>query len=196
MGKDDQAEANGRRLMRRAFHIAVSLAVLYYWFPPTIRELGISRETLMVVAFGALSILEGVRLWRGGLVFPMREYERRQLGGHFWLVLGCVVALLFFEQRFAMITILGTTLVDPLIGEMRGKVRPPFVLAAGFFAWLAVAIATITVAGLATPLALLPIGAAVAVAAERRKVPRVDDDFLMNVVPLVVLTALAITLGL
>jgi len=186
-----RAERPSRRVARRIFHVAVSLSVLYYWFPKRVVELGVSREEIAVAGVIALAVLEVLRLLKGKLVFPMREYERRQIGGHFWLVLGCAVALIFFEQRFVMLTILGTTLVDPLIGELRLRSFPRLAVVAGFLAWCAVATAAVAAASLATPFYLIPVGAAFAVGAEHRKIRYLDDNFLMNLVPLLVLTAVA-----
>lgn len=186
-----------RHLARRALHVAVSLAVLYYWFPERVVEIGRSKQEIAVAGVAALAVLEAIRLRRKAIVFPMREYERGQLAGHFWLVLGCLVALLFFPQRFAMIAILGTTLVDPLIGELRAResIRK-HAEAAGFVAWCAVAVACILAVPLAAPLVLVPLGAALAVLAEAKKIKRIDDNFLMTVVPALGLTAVAVLAGL
>jgi len=172
----------------------VSLSVLYYWFPKRVVEWGVTREEITVAGVLILGLLEAVRLLRGKLVFPMREYERRQIGGHFWLVLGCAVALIFFDQRFAMLTILGTTLVDPLIGELRVRGSTTLALVAGFLAWCAVAALVVAATPLSTPLYLIPVGAAAAVGAAHFKIRHLDDNFLMNLVPLAVLAGLALAL--
>ncbi len=139
--------------------------------------------------------LEAVRLSRHSLVFPMREYERRKVGGHVWLVVGCAVAVVFFEQRFAMITILGTTLVDPLIGEVRQRGFARWAPAAGALAWAGQALVWVLVVPLAAPLALIPLGAFVAVAAEAYNVPHLDDNITMNLAPLVVMAVAAAAIG-
>jgi dolichol kinase len=179
----------GRAVARRAMHIAVSLAVLYWWFPERVVEIGATRDQLVVGATAAVVALEAVRLRRGRLVFPMREYERRQVGGHVWLVVGCAVAVLFFEQRFAMVAILGTTLVDPVLGELRSRGLGRIAPAVGFGAWVTQALACATLVPLDTPLALILLGGVVAVAAEALEVPRVDDNFTMNLAPLVAMSA-------
>jgi dolichol kinase len=186
-----------RHLARRALHVAVSLAVLYYWFPERVVELGLSKQEIAVIGVALMAAVEAVRLRRKAIVFPMRDYERGQIAGHLWFVFGCLVALLFFPQRFAMITILGTALVDPLEGEIRGResVRK-YAEAAGFAAWCAVAFICILAVPLATPLVLVPLGAALAVLAEAKKIKLIDDNFLMNIVPLLGLTAAAALAGL
>lgn len=185
-----------RRLVRRGFHALSSLFVVYYWIPPRIDALELSRNQVVVLGIFLLAGFEAYRIHRGWLFFGLRDYEKKWVAGYFWGALGYVVALLFFEQRFAMITILGTTLVDPVLGEVRHSERKKWAPAAGFAAWCAVALACIFAVGLATPLAFVPIGAAIAVGAESIKTRWVDDNLLMNLVPLLCLTALAAVTGL
>jgi hypothetical protein len=184
-------EGDGRRaLARRALHVAVSASVLYWWFPERVDEVGLTRDQLVWGGVAVMLVLEALRLGRRRIVFPMREYERRRLGGHAWLVLGCALAVVFFEQRVAMLTVLGTTLVDPLIGELRGRGHAraaPFV---GLVAWVGQAVAWVLLVPLDTPWLLIPVGAAVAVAAEAVDVPHIDDNFMMNIAPLVAMAAL------
>jgi dolichol kinase len=186
-----------RHLARRALHAAVSLAVLYYWFPERVVEIGLSKQEIAVAGVAVMAAIEAVRLRRKAIVFPMRDYERSQIAGHLWFVFGCLVALLFFPQRFAMITILGTAFVDPLEGEIRARdsIRR-YADAAGFAAWCVVAVGCILAVPLATPLVLVPLGAALAVLAEAKKVKQIDDNFLMNIVPLLGLTTVASLVGL
>lgn len=171
--------------------------MLYYWFPERVVEIGLAKQEIALAGVGVMAGLEAVRLRRKAIVFPMREYERGQIAGHFWLVLGCLVALLFFPQRFAMIAILGTTLADPLIGEIRAKesVRK-YAEAAGFSAWCVIALSCIFLVPLPTPLLLVPLGAALAVLAESKKVKHIDDNFLMTIVPVVGLAIVAAAAGL
>lgn len=185
-----------KRLFRRGFHALTSLFVVYWWFPERVVELDLTRQQVAVVGLALLASFEAYRIHKGWLFFGLREYERKHIAGYFWGASGYVVALLFFEQRFAMLTILGTTLVDPLLGEMRAgpwkKWGPP----AGFGAWCAIAIACVAFVPLSTPVYLIPLGAALAVAAEAVKMRPIDDNLVMNIVPLLSLTALAAILGL
>lgn len=149
----------------------------------------------MLAGVATMLALEAVRLKRRALVFPMREYERGRVGGHVWLVLGCAIAVVFFEQRLAVLTILGTTLVDPLIGELRGRGYARGAPAVGAVAWAAQAIVWVTLVPLDTPLVLVPVGAAFAVMAEHFDVPLLDDNLTMNLAPLFVMAGLAALLA-
>jgi hypothetical protein len=185
-----------RRVFRRTFHVLTSLFVVYWWFPERVVEIDLSRQEIALVGLGVLACFEAYRTHKGWTFFGLRDYEAKRPAGYFWGATGYVTALLLFDQRFAMLTILGTTLVDPVLGEMRAgkwkKWGPP----TGFAAWCAVALVCVLAVPLSTPLALIPLGAALAVAAESLPVPYVDDNFVMNIVPLLSLTAVAAALGL
>lgn len=185
-----------RRLFRRGFHALSSLFVIYYWLPEYIEPLQLTRDQVAALGISLLLAFEAYRIHRGWLFFGLRDYEKRWIAGFFWGALGYVIALVFFEQRFAMITILGTTFVDPVLGEMRLTRAKRWSPAVGFAAWCAVALVSIFALGLTTPLLFVPLGAGIAVAAESVKVKRLDDNLVMNIAPLLGLTALAAVLGL
>jgi dolichol kinase len=181
-----------RHLARRALHVAVSLGLVYYWLPDNLGPAGLSKQAVAIAALVAVGLLEVVRLRRKAIFFPMREYERGQLAGHFWLAAGCVLAVVFFEERFAVITILGTTLVDPLIGELRDRANlRRWAPAAGIVAWCVVGLLCVLLIPLSVRIPLVPVGALMAVMAEGKKVRGVDDNFLMNVVPLAGMTTIS-----
>jgi hypothetical protein len=188
--------ADRRRLFRRAFHSLSSLFVVYYWLPVYIEPLQLTRDEVAALGISLLLAFEAYRIHRGWLFFGLRDYEKRWIAGYFWGALGYVTALVFFPERFAMLTILGTTLVDPVLGEMRATPAKRWAPAVGFASWCAVALVCIFAVGLATPLVLVPVGAAIAVGAESVKVKRLDDNLVMNIAPLLGLTALAAALGL
>lgn len=169
--------------------------MLYWWFPERVAEVGLTRDQLVLAGVAVMLVLEAVRLRRKSLVFPMRPYERSRVGAHVWLVLGCALAVVFFEQRFAMLTILGTTLGDPVIGELRLRGHPRAAPVAGFAVWVAAAVACVVLVPLDTAAVLILVGAVVAVAAEGVEVPYVDDNFAMNMAPLVVMVAFAALFG-
>jgi dolichol kinase len=185
-----------RNFFRRGFHLLTSLFVVYWWLPERVVQIDLTRQEIALVGLALLACFEAYRIHKGWLFFGLRDYERKRVAGYFWGAAGYVLALLFFEQRFAMIAILGTTLVDPVLGEMRNRDLKRWAPPAGFAAWCAVALACVFLVPLATPLLLVPLGAAIAVAGESLRVPFVDDNFVMNIAPLLSLTAVAAALGL
>jgi dolichol kinase len=185
-----------RTLIRRGFHMLSSLFVVYYWLPPYLDPVALTRDQVALLGLFVLTSFEAYRIHRGWLFFGLRDYEKRRVAGYYWGAFGYVIALLLFPQRFAMITILGTTLTDPVLGELRKRGRKRTALAAGLAVWTAIALSLVALVPLPTPVLLVPVGAALAVAAEWVKVPHLDDNFLMNLVPLVAMTALAALAGL
>jgi dolichol kinase len=173
-----------------------SLFVVYYWLPPRLDAVELTRDQIATLGIFLLAGFEAYRIHRGWLFFGLRDYEKKWVAGYFWGALGYVTALLFFEQRFAMITILGTTLVDPVLGEVRASARKKWAPAVGCAAWCGVALVCVVAAGLTTPLLFVPLGAAIAVGAESIRTRWVDDNLLMNLIPVLCLTALAAVTGL
>jgi hypothetical protein len=189
--------AERRTVLRRGFHSLSSLFVVYYWLPDYILEVGLYRWQIAVLGIALFAAFEAYRIRRGWVFFGLREYERHWVAGYFWGAFGYVIALLFFPQRFAMITILGTTLVDPLLGEMRGSTKwKKWGAPTGFAVWCAIAAVCMVLVPLSTPWFFVPLGAGLAVGIESKKVKFVDDNFVMNIVPLLCLTALAAVTGL
>jgi hypothetical protein len=173
-----------------------SLFVVYYWIPERIVEVQLTRQEVAVLGLTVIAVFETYRVHRGWLFLGLREYERKWVAGYFWGAAGYVLALLFFPQRFAMLAILGTTLVDPVLGEFRESSFKRWGPAVGFAVWCLIAALLILLVPLSTPWPFVPLGAALAVAAEANKIRWVDDNVMMNLVPLLGLTALAAATGL
>ena len=146
-----------RTLIRRGFHMLSSLFVVYYWLPEYLDPLELTRNQVAILGLALLTAFEAYRIHRGWLFFGLRDYEKKRVAGYYWGASGYVIALLLFEQRFAMITILGTTLTDPVLGELRKAGRIRAALAAGLGVWTAIALSCIFLVPLSTPLVLVPL---------------------------------------
>ena len=185
-----------RTVIRRGFHTLSSLFVVYYWLPDYIEVLDLTKQAVAVLGLSLIAGFEAYRIHKGWLFLGLRDYERKWIAGYFWGAFGYVIALLVFPPQFAIITILGTTLVDPVLGEMRTSRFRRYGRPVGFVLWCAVAATCGALVQPAAPYFLIPVGAAIAVGVEAVKVRRVDDNFVMNIVPLLCLTAIARVLGL
>lgn len=109
---------------RRMVHVSMSVVpwVYYYygraiadffWFSPT-------QFLLMVVA--VLTLLEGLRLYRGWVFFGQRQHESRHLSSSYWSGISMAAVLLFAPgvgYYVPLITVYAW--VDPLLGELREK---------------------------------------------------------------------------
>ncbi len=181
--------------MRRAVHVSFSLSLLYYLIPDPLPLIGAAKAPAAVGFALFVSLVETGRVYTSWDVFLLRDYERHQPAAYFWLGLGCCLALVFFPPRFAVLTILGVCFADPVIGEVRETRFKEHAMAAGAATWLAVASLAVFLGGLNVNAWLLLAGAGAAVVAEAAPIPYVDDDFLMNMVPLVTLRAVGWLLG-
>ncbi|HKS59298.1 MAG TPA: hypothetical protein VJS68_00800 [Thermoplasmata archaeon] len=185
--------ALGDRAWRRILHGLGAGVLLYYVLPPQFFIL-LPTEAVLLLAFAAVIVLETLRHVAGLELPTIRPYEQRRLSSFFFYATALVVAVLVFPPAVATVVVLGTALVDPLIGELRSSPRfrrtypvLPLVAYAGLGSLgLVTSFHTPPVAALA----LSGVGAFIAVAVERPKAAWVDDDIAMTLVPGVVLTLL------
>ena len=186
-------EELGDRGLRRILHSSGAAILIYYLVPPDL--LGpIPNFVLLLLALAAIFVLEALRL-RGTIEIPtMRPYEQHRPASYAYFALALVLAILLFPPPIAAAVVLGTSLIDPLIGELRRsasyrEAHPwiPFALYTafaftafiGFGAWAPVP--ALSLAVLAAVLALL---------AERPKWTLVDDDLAMTLVPAIAVYAI------
>ena len=185
--------ALGDRIWRRMLHLSGVLALAYYAVPSG--AFGpVPKSGVLLALLAAVLAVEGARL--GGLVdLPaIRPYERRRLASYAYYAIAITVALLAFPEPIAAAVIVGSAVVDPLIGELRpargASASYPAVplVAYGLLAFALVrGLGGWPIEGAAVAAALL---AALAVAAEAPRLPYLDDDLTMTLVPGAVLSAL------
>jgi dolichol kinase len=181
--------------LRMAVHMSMSLSLLYYLFPDPVPLFGIPKATGVMALLFVAALCELVRIRKGWIFSLFREYERHRPAAYFWIGMGCCIALVFFPQRFAVLTITGVAFIDPFINTLRPRLGRARAGVAGACAWAGMGAVTVTVGAFPVPLWLLPIGGVAAACGETLRHPYVDDDFLMNMVALITLTAVAAALG-
>ncbi len=174
-------------LFRRLFHLASPVFLAYYWIPPSLAG-GLTRQGLLLLFLGSALCVEVARIALGIPVFGMRHYEAARFSAYAWGTIGLALGLLFFPPVLVIPAFCGMAWIDPLAAWSRRTGRYPWPPAAGY----AVAFAGVLSAfGSLTPgeaAALTAIAVPVALLAEYPDIRVVDDDFLMTVVPLLVLT--------
>ncbi len=178
-------------LFRRFLHCLMALAPAYYLLPVDVPVLEVGRWVLLVVFITAVVLVEVIRLLMGWKFFGLRPHERNQIASFVWAAAGVTAALWLFREDVATAAIIGWAFVDPLAGELRR--RDPRVS-------VSVAVPLAVYAALAAPalymwgMLSLPsvaivsaVGAVAAVLVERQKVRYIDDDFLMVVLPCLIM---------
>lgn len=187
-------------LVRRFVHALVALAPIYYLLPDDLPYVGLRRWVLLVLLIAGIFAFEGLRLWKKFTVLGLRPHERDRLASHAWAAAGLVIVLWVVpEKDIASAAIVGWALVDPLMGEMRGrKMRSRSVVAVSAAAYFVLALALFALWNMrpiAEMAALCALGAAVAIPSEYLKVRFVDDDFMMSVAPAFAMLALSLAVA-
>ena len=179
-------------IFRRLIHIAMMIIpFLYYWNGTNISNFFFELEPkqfVSVVAFTFL-LIEIVRLRMGFVVFGQRDYESEQISAFFWGGSSvCLVLILSPEvgiqnSAFGFPLILGLTLIDPLMGELRRanwSTRNVIVIA--YIGTISIWIFCHYI--LDTPLFIAPFIAAIVVASEWPRLTWIDDNATMLLIPL------------
>ncbi len=185
----------GDRVWRRVLHGLCAGVLFYYLLPPGFFVV-VSKEVALVLALLFVLVLEVFRQFAGLELPTIRPYERDRVASFAFFAIAIVGAILIFPEPIAAAVVLGTALVDPLVGELRGARAGPVTL------WVApiVAYAVLAFVGLAfigraplvESLGLAAIAAPIAVAVERPKSRWMDDDLVMTFVPALAMVAVLV----
>lgn len=181
-------------LVRRAMHVAIALAPLYYLFPDDLPICGVRRWVLLIAFFAAITLFESYRLKKGFTFLGLRPHEKRHIASFVWAAAGITTVLWVFPYDIAAAALVGMAVTDPLAGELRSRGRKerltiPLSVAV-YFALSAIVLVAWHDRSVAVNLMISLYGAVVAVASEMIKTRYVDDDFLMLVLPALVMTLL------
>jgi len=173
--------------LRRAIHMLIALAPLYYVVPEELPYVHIPRWSGLIIFLATVVIIEVVRRTRRIPLPGLRPHEVRGIASFVWAAAGVTFALWLFPQDIATAVLVGMALVDPLAGEMR-RTRGvgPISVAVPILVYFVISAVVLSAFGYHSRffvVVLSLIGACAAVGAERWTVPKVDDDFLMIVVP-------------
>jgi len=177
-------------VLRRLVHMMAPLSLVYYVLPDPLWPGAPSNQVLLLVLFEGILIFEALRLYFGWPIIGIRDYEYDRFSAAAWAALAMVVTLLFFPLALAAPAIIGMSLVDPLIGELRRRKSAlyPSLPTAVYFI---IVLATLWYfLGLSTTVLLASaIATGLAIGIERVRTKYVDDDFLMTIVPVLGMAA-------
>ncbi|WP_455392028.1 hypothetical protein [[Eubacterium] cellulosolvens] len=198
-------------IIRRIFHLLFAFIVIYYYLPATI--FGVPTYYLIIILFFLLPVLiEIVRLRRGITFLGLHDHERNHVASYLWFCAGATLLIIAFPQQIAAPCIIATALGDPVIGLTK-PYRRRFIFIVTFLICLLVFVL------FQYPIYLAILAAGVAFIAESfefkirvRLRPnlfwsrskhrfskyksvfdflfRTDDDFMMQVIPAIVLLIL------
>lgn len=179
--------------VRRLVHLCLPVFLLYYLIPDD-TWIGIDKRLVLLGALFVFIIFEFLRLAYQIRVFGTREYEMDNMAAYLWAGIGFTVAFLLFDYALVVPALLGMAWIDPLSGFLRSRKSGlyPWLPFASYLVLAAVALAVISGFAPLSVVFIAAAGAASGIAAEHKKIRLVDDDFLMLVVPLVVMTIVSL----
>ncbi len=208
---DPYEQKQEHALFRRFFHACSFWYIIYYFMGNNVPIIELDKRLAAIIVVVTILCIEGVRI-RYRYLFPgMRPYEATQLGGYAWGAIGVMLTLLLFPLRFAAPALLGISFIDPMIGVGRRFVKGkkergedisrfervilyPCAPGLAYFAIMLSCIFAFSDHSLASSAILACVGVPAGMLAEnidpaKHKFARiVDDDFRMQLAPLVALT--------
>jgi hypothetical protein len=191
------SKKENNQLIRRVLHLSMGLVPwLYYWHDMVVaHSLGLPKQAVVLIVLLIILLLDCVRLRTKITIIGQRHYENHRLSSAAWASLGITVVLLFTPEigrhgaALGLPLIVSMALVDPLLGELRQRQKGNTVLGTLIGIMAAYLIWGVSYYYLYTPFWLVLIIPPMTVLAERPNFPRWDDDFLMLIVPWLVVMA-------
>ena len=174
-------------ITRRLIHISIIfLPFIYYdWIVPTVSNIRIAHH-LIILAMIAVLIFELLRLKCRFVIFAQRDYEATQICSFAWGILSIGFVLLFSPTiSFSVAIIASCALVDPLLGELKTKIKRSIGLflvgmIAVILIWLICAL------HYHTPIWIAFLMGPITVLCEWPSFKWIDDNALMMLIPLIV----------
>ncbi len=174
---------------RRVFH-TFAASFLFFYLLPDQEWITLGKIIIPVIIIFCMVIIEYRRI-RGDLdhqrFFGLRNYEKKRPASYLYFGVAVLLLFLLFPQQIAIPCILCASFTDPIIGESRfylGKKRAyviGFVISVLFFLvtwyradwWILILISL--------------LGATGAILGEAKKLKFVDDDFMIQMLPAIIL---------
>lgn len=190
----------GNRAWRRILHAGGALVLVYYVIPTNFFLIAPKADILLAL-LTAVILIEILR-HAAGLELPtLRPYETHRVASFAFYATALTLAVLLFPLPIAAAVVLGTSIIDPVAGELRSQSSSRLLsvgIPLGGYALLAfVGLAAIGGWPASMSALLAVAAAALAIVCERPRYKWVDDDFVMTLVPALFLYLVgALALGL
>lgn len=170
---------------RRVFHAFGASFLVYYMLPDVdwINLLKFWIPLLIVIFVFVLEYLRIKRKINSSHFFGLRMYEKNRVGSYLFFGVAILILLLFFPQQIAIPCILCACLADPIMGEVRYRFGKKNVYIIGFLVCMFFFVVTWYKAGIWMVLLASIVGAAGAVIGETKKFWWLDDDFMIQLLP-------------
>jgi len=182
---------------RRVFHTFSASFILYYMIPD-VYWINLLKIWIPVAIIIFIFILEYLRI--NGKVnsnhfFGLRLYEEKRISSYLFFGVAVFFLLLFFPQQISVPCILCASMADPIMGEVRHRFGQKYVYIIGFFLCMIFFFITWYKAQLWIALLVSIIGAIGAVVGETKKIKWLDDDFMIQMLPAILLLIIVFIAG-
>ena len=183
---------------RRVFHAFGASFLFYYLLPNDVDWIVFLKNWIPLVLVILAVILEILRL-KGKIssdhFFGLRMYEKNRIGSYVFFAVGILILLRFFPQQIAIPCILCASLGDPVIGEIRNRFEKKHVYVFGFLICMFFFMVTWFRADIRLMLLVSIIGGLGAIIGETQKFWWLDDDFMIQVLPAILLLVIWFSAG-
>lgn len=177
---------DGSSAFRRAFHLVSPVFLVYFYLPEPFGG-GITRTGVTLLCLGTAACIEIARFALGVPLIGMRPYEGKQLSAYAQGALGLAFGLFVIRDPHIVIPVfIGMAWIDPLAAVSRTRGWPRVVPTAAYFGLFFGTLLVMNAFSVSNALLFSAVTTAVAMVVEGPKFPQVDDDLLMQVVPMVV----------
>lgn len=181
---------------RRTFH-AFGASFLFYYILPDVYWVNILKfwvPPLIVLFVVFLEVLRLSGKISSNHFFGLRMYEEKRIGSYVFFAVAILILLRFFPQQIAIPCILCATLGDPIIGEIRRRFSTNYVYIIGFFVCMYFFIITWFKSDVLLIILVSVIGGLGAIIGETKKFWWLDDDFMIQMIPAVLLLIIWISI--
>lgn len=174
---------------RRVFHTFAASFLLYYLLPD---ELWINLLKIYIPIFmvAGISIIEYRRITgeiKHERFFGLRSYEQHRPASYLFFGIALLFLFLFFPQQIAIPCILCAAFTDPVIGELRFHLDKKKAYLIGFLLSMMFFLLTWFRAEWWIVLLVSLLGASGAILGEAKKLRLLDDDFMIQMLPAIIL---------
>ena len=174
---------------RRVFHTFAAFFLFYYMLPDE-QWITILKKSIAIVLVIFAFILEYLRIKRKisrSNFFGLRIYEEKRPAAYLYFGVALLILLLFFPQQIAIPCILCACFSDPIMGEIRYRLGRKEALFIGFFVCMLFFMITWFKADIWIILLVSLIGATGAIIGEVKKFKLIDDDFMIQILPAILI---------
>jgi len=183
---------------RRVFHAFGACFLFYYLLPTNIDWINLLKFWVPFLILVSLVILEFLRI-KGKVssshFFGLRIYEKNRVGSYLFFGVALVTLLLYFPQQIAIPCILCASIGDTVIGEIRFRFGKKSAYVVGFFVCMLFFLVAWYKADFFVMFFTSIVGALGAVVGEAKKFLWIDDDFMIQMVPAVLLLIIWFSAG-